>query len=331
MSAPLKINLNRRNFLSKSAGMMTATAALTSVSLPTMAKTPLVGAQVSQTYRRKLGSYEITVLADGYIDLPHGVWANVSPEDMDAHLRDAFLPAGYIRNGVNAYLINTGERLILIDSGGRDLFGPNTGLFPGNLADVGVKPEDIDQIMVTHVHPDHVGGLYTADGKVTIPKAQVLVNETDLNYWTSASAQDQAIDFAKSWFDIAREWQSAYDGRIKTFTGETDLGDGITAFPLPGHTPGHTGFLVESEGERLLIIGDAVVSAAVQFSNPDASNIWETNADDSKRSRRTVFDIAARDRTLVTATHIPFPSFGYVDRKADGTYAWIPEEWRYAS
>lgn len=331
MSAPLKTKLNRRNFLSTSAGMMTATAALTSIGLPAMAKTPLFGAQVSQTYRRKLGSYEITVLADGYIDLPHAVWANVSPEEMDKHLGDAFLPTGFIRNGVNAYLINTGAKLILVDSGARDLFGPSTGLFPGNLADVGVKPEDIDQILVTHIHPDHVGGLYTAAGQVTIPKAQVLVNETDLNYWTNASAQGQAVEIAKPWFDIARDWQSAYDGRITTFKGETDLGDGITAFPLPGHTPGHTGFRVESDGESLLIIGDVVVSTAVQFSNPDASNIWETNSDDSKRSRRTIFDIAARDRTLVTATHLPFPSFGYVERNTDGTYAWVPEEWRYAS
>lgn len=331
MIQPFQQTLSRRHLLSGVAGLATATAALTSISVPAMAKSPLVGAQVSQTYRRKLGAYEITVLADGYIDLPHAVWANVSPEDMDKHLTKSFLPTGSIRNGVNAYLINTGDKLILVDSGARDLFGPNTGLFPGNLADVGVKPEDIDKILITHIHPDHVGGLYTAGGEVTIPKAQVLVDETDLNFWTSSSAQAQAIDFSKPWFDMARDWQKAYDGRISTFNGETDLGDGITAFPLPGHTPGHTGFRVESEGESLLIIGDVVVSTAVQFANPDASNIWETSSDDSKRSRRTIFDIAARDRTLITATHLPFPSFGYVDRRSDGTYAWVPEEWRYAS
>lgn len=323
--------INRRLFLSGAAGIATAGTALTSVSLPTHAKTPIVGAQVSQTYRRKLGSYEITVLADGYVDLPHEVWANVSPEKMAEHLTNAFLPTGHIRNGVNAYLINTGDKLILVDSGARDLFGPNLGLFPGNLSNVGVKPQDIDKILITHVHPDHVGGLYTADGQVTIPNAKVMVDETDLNFWTSPSAQGQAIDFSKPWFDIARDWQKAYDGRISTFKGETDLGDGITAFPLPGHTPGHTGFRVESEGESLLIIGDVVVSSAVQFADPDASNIWETSAEDSKRSRRTIFDIAANDRTLVSATHIPFPSFGYVDRRADGSFAWVPEEWRYAS
>ncbi|WP_299959531.1 MBL fold metallo-hydrolase [uncultured Roseobacter sp.] len=322
---------NRRLFLSGAAGAALGGAALTTLSIPAHAKTPLVGAQVTRAYRRKLGKYEITVLSDGYVDLPHQIWANVSPEDADGYLKKAFQPEGSIRNGVNAYLINTGEKLILVDSGARDLFGPNLGLFPNNLADVGVSPEDIDKILITHVHPDHVGGLYTADGNVTIPNGEVFVDETDLNYWISSAEQSKSIDFSKPWFDVARAWKKAYDGRISTFKGEADLGDGISSFPLPGHTPGHTGFRVESEGEVLLIVGDVVISSTIQFANPEASNIWETNSDDSKKSRRTIMDVAARERTLVTATHLPFPSFGYVDRTADGGYRWVPEDWRYAS
>ena len=164
-----------------------------------------------------------------------------------------------------------------------------------------------------------------------MPNAEVFVDEADLNFWTSESAQAQAIDISKPWFDIARQWQNAYDGRILTFKGETDLGDGISSFPLPGHTPGHTGLRIENEGETLLILGDAVISAAVQFANPDASAIWDTDAEEGKRSRRTILDVAARDRTLITATHLPFPSFGYVDRRADSSYKWVPEEWRYAT
>ena len=323
-------HMNRRKFLTGTAGLVTTSIALSSVGLPLHAATPYAGVQVSQTYRRNLGNYEITVLSDGYIDLPYEVFANIRTGDIEKHLENAFLPnEGFVRNGVNAYLINTGEKLILIDSGAGDLFGPNAGLFPGNLADVGVKPEDIDKILITHVHPDHVAGLYTADGKVTIPNAPVFVSGVDLDYWTSTAAQSQSVDIAKPWFDVARQWQKAYDGRISTFKTEEDLGDGITAFPLPGHSPGHSGFRIESEGESLLIIGDAVVSSAIQFANPDAGNIWDTNAEDSKRSRRTLFDMAAQDRTLVSATHIPFPSFGYVDRRDNGTYAWVPEQWRY--
>ncbi len=324
-------HLNRRSFLSSAATVAVGSAAATTLTLPANAATPIVGAQAPLVYRRKLGNYEITVLGDGYIDLPHQIWANVSPADLDGHLSDAFVPTGSIRNGVNAYLINTGEKLILVDSGARDLFGPKAGLLPNNLAAIGVKPEDIDQVLITHIHPDHVAGLFTAEGKVTIPNAKVLVDEADLNFWTSESAQAQSIEMSKPWFDIARQWKKAFGDRISTFKGETDLGDGISSFPLPGHTPGHTGFRVESAGETLLIVGDVVISAAIQFANPDASAIWDTDAEDGKKSRRTVFDVAAKNRTLVTATHLPFPSFGYVDRRADGSYKWVPEEWRYAT
>ena len=323
--------LNRRSFLSSAATVAVGGAATTSLIMPANADTPIVGAQLPQVYRRKLGNYEITVLGDGYLDLPHQIWADLSPEQIDRYLSDAFAPTGSMRNGVNAYLINTGDKLILVDSGARDLFGPNAGLLPSNLAAIGVRPEDIDQVLITHVHPDHVAGLYTTNGQITVPNAEVFVDETDLNFWISESGQAQAIDMAKPWFDIAREWKTVYDGRIKSFKGETDLGDGISSFPLPGHTPGHTGLRVESEGETLLILGDAVISAAVQFANPDASAIWDTNAEDGKKSRRTIFELAAKDRTLVTATHLPFPSFGFVDTRADGSFEWVPEEWRYAT
>lgn len=331
MSTSTSQNMSRRHFLGKTAGLATASIALPTLSSPLQAAAPIAGSQVSQNYRRKLGSYEITVLGDGYVDLPHEIWANPGVDKLDEYLANAYQPGGSIRNGVNAYLINTGDKLILVDSGAAGLFGPNAGLFPGNLTDVGLKPEDIDKILITHVHPDHVAGLLTSEGGVAIPNGQIHLEGIELDYWTNSPAQAKAVDISKPWFDLAREWQRAYDGRISTFNGETDLGDGITAFPLPGHSPGHTGYRIESDGESLLIIGDAVISAAIQFANPAASAIWDTSAEDSIRSRKTLFDMAAADRTLITATHIPFPSFGYVDRRADGAYAYVPEEWRYGS
>jgi len=165
--------MNRRDFLGGSAGIVTASA-LTSVGMSTaQAAAPMIGTQVSQIYRRKLGSYEITVLGDGYVDLPNEIWANPGADKINGYLADAYLPADSLRNGVNAYLINTGKKLILVDSGAAGLFGPNAGLFPGNLSAVGVKPEDIDQILITHIHPDHVAGLLTGEGGVAIPNGQV--------------------------------------------------------------------------------------------------------------------------------------------------------------
>jgi len=290
---------------------------------------PKVGTQVSQIYRRKLGSYEITVLGDGYVDLGNEIWANPSADVLNGALADAFQPPGSIRNGVNAYLINTGEKLILIDSGAAELFGPDAGLFPGNLSQIGLKPEDIDKILITHMHPDHIAGLLTSEGGMLIPNAEIHVESIELDYWTSEEAQSKAVEITKTWFDLGRGWKKAYNDRINTFSGETDLGDGITAFPLPGHSPGHTGYRIESEGESLLIVGDTVISAAIQFSNPEAVAIWDYSPKDLIKTRLRLFDMAAADRTAITATHIPFPSFGYVDRRADGSYAYVPEEWRY--
>lgn len=292
-------------------------------------KAPLVGKQVSQIYRRKIGSYEITVLGDGYVDLGNEIWANPGPDVLNEALTNAFQPTGSIRNGVNAYLINTGKKLILIDSGAAELFGPNAGLFPGNLSQIGLKPEDIDKILITHMHPDHIAGLLTSDGGMLIPDAEIHIESIELDYWTSEKAQSNAAEITKTWFDLGRAWKGAYNERIFTFTGQTDLGDGITAFPLPGHSPGHTGYRIESEGESLLIVGDTVISAAIQFPNPEAVAIWDYNSEDLIKTRKRLFDMAATDRTAITATHIPFPSFGYVDRRADGTYAYVPEEWRY--
>jgi len=299
----IKSKMNRRDFLGSTAGVVTATALSSAGISSAQAAAPMIGTQVSQTYRRKLGSYEITVLGDGYVDLPNGIWASPSEEKINEYLADAYQPAGSIRN--------------------------DAGLFPGNLSAVGVKPEDIDQVLITHIHPDHIAGLLTSEGGVVVPNGQVHVAAMELDYWTDTEAQSKAIEMSKPWFDLARGWQKAYDGRIATFSGETDLGDGITAFPLPGHSPGHTGYRVESEGESLLIIGDAVISAAIQFTNPEAGAIWDTSAEDSIKSRKMLFDMASADRTAITATHIPFPSFGYVDSRADGSYAYVPEEWRY--
>ena len=290
---------------------------------------PKVGKQVSQIYRRKLGSFEITVLGDGYVDLGNEIWANPSADVLNGALADAFQPPGSIRNGVNAYLINTGEKLILIDSGAAELFGPDAGLFPGNLSQIGLKPEDIDKVLITHMHPDHIAGLLTSEGGMLIPDAEIHVENIELDYWTSEEAQTKAVEITKTWFDLGRAWKNAYSDRINTFSGETDLGDGITAFPLPGHSPGHTGYRIESEGESLLIVGDTVISASIQFPNPEAVAIWDYSPADLIKTRKRLFDMAAADRTAITATHIPFPSFGYVDRRADGSYAYVPEEWRY--
>ena len=286
------------------------------------------GTLIQGVYRRRLGDFEITAMSDGYIDVADEFWTGIDAETLRMRVREAFLPEdGKIRIGVTSYLINTGEQLVLVDTGSADWFGPTAGRFRQSLAGAGVAPEDVDVVLITHMHPDHTGALIDG-GQAVFPKATVHICETDYGYWSSNKEEANAPDFAKPWFDAARKVGRAYGERMQLFSGGPEMTPGITAMPLVGHTPGHTGFLVESAGERLLIWGDMCGVAAVQFRNPEAGLVFDVDGDTGKRTRRRGLEMAADDRLLIASAHLPFPSFGHVDRLTDG-FAWVAEEWRY--
>jgi glyoxylase-like metal-dependent hydrolase (beta-lactamase superfamily II) len=295
-----------------------------SLTHPTTSAAP-TRTQATRAYRRDLGAFEITALADGFVDLSHAVWLDLDRPTYDAALARRFIP--HFRNGITSHLLNTGSKLVLFDSGAAGLFGPGAFHFPDNLADAGIRPEDIDEVLITHAHPDHVGGL-VKNGRATLPAARVRMSDVELDFWTSAAAQAKAPAWMRSWWEAVGAVVKAYDGRIETFTAGAALGDGITTIALPGHTPGQTGYFIESEGERLLIWGDVAVSAALQFPYPRASMIFDIDPALGHQSRRRAFDLAAQDRLAVAGTHLPFPTFGYVARR-DKAYEWVQEEWRH--
>lgn len=281
--------------------------------------------QTTRAYRRRLGDYEVTALSDGFVDLSYAVWMSITPEEYDSSLAGRFIPK--FRNGITSHLVNTGSKLFLFDSGAAGLFGPNSFHFPENLANAGFHPQDIDEVLVTHAHPDHVGGLLK-DGRPVLPNARIRINEIELDFWTNATEQAKAPAWMRSWWDAVGAVVKAYDGRIETFKAGAALGDGMTTIAFPGHTPGQTGYLIENAGDRLLIWGDVAVSTAIQFAHPRASMIFDIDADIGHQSRLRGFDLAAHDRLLVAGTHLPFPTFGYV-AKRDGAYEWVQEEWRH--
>lgn len=225
------------------------------------------------------------------------------------------------------FLINTGRRLVLVDSGAAGLFSPNSYHFPANLAQIGVTPEAIDDVIVTHAHPDHIGGLLN-DGKAVLPNARIHLSRFEFDFWTNRDQQARAPDWMHGWFDVVFALSAAYEGCINMLAPEAAIVDGITALPFPGHTPGHTAYLVESAGERLLIWGDLAVSTAIQYPHPRASMFFDVDADTGHASSLRGFDLAATDRLLTAGTHLPFPTFGYVARR-DGAHAWIAEEWHH--
>lgn len=295
-----------------------------------MASVAKATTQTTNAYRRPIGDFEVTALLDGYVELSNKVWAGVTSEQVDAALTKRGLRTGGMRNGITSFLINTGKKMVMIDAGAAGLFGPHSHTFPRNLEGVGVRREQVDEVLVTHAHPDHVGALALEGGKggPTLPNAVIRISKRELEFWTSRAEQAKAPEWMRSWWDAVIAVFDCYAGRIETFEPGAVVGDGIRSVGQPGHTPGHVGYMVENGGSRIYFWGDMVVGAAIQLPHPEAAMIFDIDIEEGKRSRMKGIEWAATERVLCAGTHLPFPTFGYV-RRSGGAYEWVAEEWKY--
>lgn len=278
--------------------------------------------------RIRVGDAIVTALLDGFIDVLPEWWLNTPADKLASALEGQFLdPAAPLRIAVNAFVIEIGGQTIAIDAGADTMFGPTAGAWDAAFAAAGFTADQIDTVLISHMHPDHIGGMITG-GRAVFPRAGVKVNALELNYWTSAVEQAKAPDIAKPWFDAARGLAQLYDDRLETFTGEARLAPGVEAVPLPGHTPGHTGFLIESAGERLFLWTDVTDFMALQLNAPESTLIFDIDPVAGEASRRRAIQIAASERLQIGGAHIPFPSFGHIadDR---GQLRFLPSEWAY--
>ncbi|MGK8198215.1 MBL fold metallo-hydrolase [Burkholderia cepacia] len=275
-------------------------------------------------YRQQLGSLRIVALSDGTHPFPvDTVFRGISKDDIRRDLDRAFLEPP-VQGSINAFLVDTGTKRILVDSGAGVLYGDCCGKLLTNLRAAGYSPEQIDEVLLTHLHKDHVGGIVT-NGRMTFPNAVVRVNEIEANYWLDPDNKAQAPAFLASFFDAAAASVAPYvaAGRFKTFRGEATLAPGIRAVPMPGHTPGHTAYLIESGDAGLLAWGDIVHVAAIQLRDPDATVQYDSDADAARRTRRDTLKRVADKRYLVGAAHIAFPGLGHLRRDGD-QYDWVP-------
>lgn len=320
--------LSRREFAG--AALISGSAAVAGLAGPygAAAKTALASRQVPGAHRLRVGSIEVTALSDGYVDLDPKLLPQADSEAMAALLEARLLPPGRIRGSVNAFAVNTGEALILIDTGGRDLLGPTLGALPDALKVAGLSADAVDAVYLTHMHPDHIGGLISADGKATFPNAEIVVSEEDWAHWTSDDVMAQAPESARVFFRAAQEALAPYADRLVRFSPERPLLSGLIPEPLPGHTPGHTGFLVEDDGDALLIWGDIVHAPPVQFAHPDWAIAFDVDQDAAIATRKRVLDRVATDRLQVAGMHLPFPGFGRVVRRGTA-YEYLPSPWQF--
>ncbi|MBI6162505.1 MBL fold metallo-hydrolase [Serratia liquefaciens] len=302
-------------------------AALAVMSLQTLAAAPQVKTPAPGFYRIMLGSYEVTALSDGVLRLPvDRLLLNSSPKQIETALAEHHqgLP---VVTSVNAYLINTGSKLILVDTGAGSLLGDGLGKLVVNLKAAGYQPQQVDEIYLTHMHPDHLGGL-TQNGKAAFPNAVVRAGQQDADFWLSESRLKQAPPKEKASFEnviaALKPYQAA--GHFKTFSNDGELSPGISAFAAHGHTPGHSIYLVESQGKKLLLLGDLIHVAAVQFAHPRVAISFDKDAKAAVAQRLRVFSDSAQRSVLVGGPHLSFPGLGYLNKQGAG-YDWVPLEY----
>ena len=278
-------------------------------------------------YRMMLGDFEVTALLDGTVDLqPKQLLTNTTQAQV-GKLLDRSFEKDAVPTSVNAYLVNTGDKLVLVDTGAAGLFGPTLGNLLANLKAAGYQPEQVDAVLITHMHPDHVGGLI-ADGKIAFPNATVHADQHDADFWLAQANLDKAPADAKGFFQGAMASMNPYitAGKFKPFNGNTDLLPGIRAVATPGHTPGHSIYVVESKGQKLVLWGDLMHVAAVQFVQPQITIVFDTDSKAAAMQRKKAYADAAAGRYLVAGAHLPFPGIGHV--RAEGkSYAWVPVDY----
>lgn len=309
--------------IARAAALATSLTLVAAASAPAQAAAPMAKTNAPAFFRVMLGSFEVTALGDGTADLPVDQLLANDPAKTRQALAASFLVAP-LESSFNAFLINTGAKLVLIDTGAGALFGPTLGKLLANLKASGYTPEQVDEIYITHMHPDHVGGL-AATGALAFPNATVRADGREAAYWLSEANLKAAPEASKGFFQGAMASLNPYvkAGKFKPFSGDTELVAGIKATSSYGHTPGHTSYLVESGGKKLLVAGDLIHVAAVQLDNPSITIAFDSDAGAASAARAKAFGAAARDGTLVAAAHIAFPGIGHL-RAAGTSYQWIP-------
>lgn len=292
------------------------------------AQTPVTATQVPGYYRMQLGNFEITALYDGAVQIDTKLLHNIAQADLNRLLARMFVGSPKMQTAVNAYLINTGTHLVLVDAGAGALFGPDLGFVRRNMEASGYTPGQVDTVILTHMHGDHLGGLNDKDGKPLFAHATVWAANAESGYWLSGQRAASAPQERQHAFAVAQEAAAPYraEKQWRTFTEGAVLMPGIRAVKADGHTPGHTALAVESAGQKLLIWGDIIHAHAVQFTRPEVSIDFDVDQQRAVATRKALLQEMAASGDLVAGMHLPFPGIGHVRDDGDGKYGWVPIE-----
>nr|WP_032864517.1 MBL fold metallo-hydrolase [Acinetobacter dispersus] len=288
--------------------------------------------QVDGYFLQPVGNLKVTALFDGELGLPRSDLLGISTEKANQLFKENFVPVdehNHIVTDFSAYLVQTPTQNILIDAGTAKCFGPSLGYVPENLKKVGLQSEQIDTILITHAHPDHLCGI-TLDGTMAYPNAKVYLAKEDVDYWTSTENEAKATDFFKPLFKMTRDALKPYQqaGQLIAFTKDSFKVPNVELITTHGHTEGHSSYLVDGQnGQKFLGLGDVVHYATVQFPYPEASYKPDTNSQHAIAVRKNIFEQAYQNQWWIGAAHVAFPGIGHIGKNSKG-YQWIPTQYR---
>lgn len=285
--------------------------------------------------RSRHGDFEVTVVTDGPLPLPGNPaesFSNADPEELAAMLRGGFLPTDNIVLDQNIWVVNTGNKLVLIDTGsgvnsdlGVKYFGPQVGQVASRLREAGIRPEDIDVVALTHAHPDHCWGLVDDAGKLVFPNAEVAVSRVDHDFWTDESkAASRPEGLARDMILGTSRQLGAVRDRLILLDDGSEVVPGITALATPGHSPGHMIFTITSQGKTMVGIGDLSHHHILLLRRPEWHFMFDSDAEQAARTRIDFFGQFAREGHVIASFHFPFPGDGYLAKDGDG-FVWIPK------
>ncbi|KFG70290.1 MBL fold metallo-hydrolase [Microvirga sp. BSC39] len=314
-----------------------------------LAATPIVGPALAQTapsapspaqgagarqapgfYRYKVGDIEVTAINDGFAQRPlEGFVRNAELSQVQQAMQEAFLPGNTLPITFNTLVLNNGGRLTLIDTGNGDMGAPTSGRWMANFRAAGFEPAQVNTVVISHFHGDHINGLRLKDGTAVFPNAEVMVPAAEWAFWMDDARMNQAPEGMKGAFQGARRVFGPIANDVRRYEMDKEVVPGLTAVAAPGHTPGHTVYMLSSGNGKLMIMSDTTNHPALFVRNPDWSAVFDMDADQARATRRRLLDMAASERAQVAFYHAPFPATGHIAKDGNG-FRFVAVQWNPA-
>jgi glyoxylase-like metal-dependent hydrolase (beta-lactamase superfamily II) len=319
--------LNRRTLLAGATALAAAAATQGNVA-PAHAAAPASGKQAAGYYRYKVGNFEITAINDGVWlpDIAPGLFKNFSVDEAKKALADQFQPTDKMVVPFTALLVNTGSKLVLIDTGTAGMFVPTAANFLNNLTAAGFDPKQVDTILISHFHGDHINGIRTKEGQLVYPNAEIQVPAPEWAHWMDDAKMNAAPEAGRGNFNNSRRVFGSIAKDVKQFEWGKEVAPGITTIAAPGHTPGHTAFAISSGNQTMMTVVDVTNNAYLFVRNPEWQVSFDMDGPLAVQTRKKLLDQAAADKMLVAGYHWPFPAAGFITKEGSG-YRLNPVPW----